>query len=481
MNPNSIFSNSTRHHQALIVLSFLLLAHGSLALEEIVVKPENHQQALINPQMGWTLHYYSNIPTNYGSILESSDLLSDFPGLSTIYLRLPWAYLEPREGEYNWSMVDAPAQRWIDHGLKVAFRFSCSESWMRYATPQWVKAAGAKGYDFRVGAGVMENGDFWEPDYNDPIFLEKHGNFLARAAQRYDGNPHVAFVDVGSFGVWGEGHTFASSGLVYPPETIKLHIDLYRKHFQKTLLAANDDFSFQGEETIQYALDKGLTLRDDSILVQPPPRSYFNAKLAQAFWPRFPVILENEHYGGSKERGAWGDGSLLLKAIEEYHAGYASIHWWPRVFLEEQRDLIDKINTRLGYRIELREAAWSSPVPLDATLSLRVRIANVGVAPCYPGGTPAFTLKDEHDGIVAVCVHPTLNVRGLQVSEPGKAIEREVAWRTFFQNPVKPGTYTIYFSIGMSDGTPTITLPLGNEDGHRRYPLGPIEILPATH
>ena len=214
--------------------------------------------------MGWKLNFYSNILANYGSKLAPSDTLEEFPGLSCIYLRLPWAYIEPEEGSFDWSVVDAPAQRWIDQGLQVAFRFSVSESWMRFATPQWVEEAGAKGYNFTYGKGVDPEGPFWEPDYDDPIFLEKHSAFLAAAAARYDGNPKVAFIDVGSFGVWGEGHVFASTQKQYPAETVQRHMDLYARHFKKTLLAANDDFSFQGEETIDHAVKLGMTLRDDS-------------------------------------------------------------------------------------------------------------------------------------------------------------------------------------------------------------------------
>jgi len=49
----------------------------------------------------------------------------------------------------------------------------------------------------------------------------------------------------------------------------------------------------KGEDTIAHAASCGLTLRDDSILVQAPPRAYFHAEMAGAFWPRFPVILES--------------------------------------------------------------------------------------------------------------------------------------------------------------------------------------------
>jgi hypothetical protein len=116
-----------------------------------VVRPADTGAALVNPDMGWTMMYYSNVLTNYGSKLEPSDTLEDFPGLSVIYLRLPWAFLEQEEGRYDWSLLDTPAQRWGDHGQQIALRISCCESWMRYATPQWVERAGAKGYNFAPG------------------------------------------------------------------------------------------------------------------------------------------------------------------------------------------------------------------------------------------------------------------------------------------------------------------------------------------
>jgi len=230
------------------ILGLIVLADSLPAFadaETIQLHPRDTGAALMNPQMGWTLHFYSNIIENYGSRLEPSDTLDDFPGLSCIYLRLPWGFIEEEEGRFNWASVDAPAQRWIDKGLQVAFRLTCCESWTRYATPKWVEDAGAKGYNFSPGK-IQEDGPYWEPDYNDPIFLEKFDRFLAAAAARYDGNPNVAFVDVGSFGVWGEGHTFASTKMKYPPEVLVKHIELHRQHFQKTLLAVNDDFAFQG-------------------------------------------------------------------------------------------------------------------------------------------------------------------------------------------------------------------------------------------
>lgn len=464
---------------SLLVVAMVAPAQVQDGAEWTVVRPADTGAALENPGMGWVFHYYDNVPDNYGSRLAPSDTLDDFPGLTVVYLRIPWSYIEPEESKFNWSVLDTPAQRWIAKGKKIALRISCCESWMRYATPEWVEKAGARGYNFRPGQGVTEDGPFWEPDYDDPVFLEKLDHFLAALAARYDGNPEVAFIDVGSFGVWGEGHTWHSTKLPYSAETIRRHIDLHLKHFRRTLLAANDDLAMQGrgEEVLDYAKEKGLTLRDDSILVQGGERAYLSAHLAEKFWPDRPVILESEHYGGSRDRGNWGDGSKYLEAMEKYHASYVSIHWWPREFFEEQRALIEKMNQRLGYRLQLIEARWNSAVFKGDRLKVSWAWRNAGVAPCYIGGYPAITLKDALGGIVGVFVDEGLNVRDLPVGQPGQAETRshEAEFDLPFQ--LKAGRYDVFVSVGTLTGTPVIALPLPSGDGQRRYKLGEISVL----
>lgn len=453
--------------------------HQALGAEpRTVVRPQDTGVALENPGMGWVLYFYSNIPDNYGSRLAPSDTVDEFPGVTTVYLRIPWSYVEPEEGRFCWSVVDAPAQRWIAKGKQVAFRFSCSESWLRYATPEWVQKAGARGHNFVSGQGVKPDGPLWEPDYDDPVFLEKLDHFLAAAAARYDGNPEVAYIDVGSFGVWGEGHTYHSSALPYSAATIIKHIDLHLKHFRHTLLAANDDFVLQdrGNAAIDYAASHGLTLRDDSILVQGGANAYLSADLAQAFWPTRPVILECEHYGGSRDRGNWKDGSQYLEAAEKYHATYASIHWWPREFLAENKDLIDRMNRRLGYRLQLVEASWPSRVRVGSSFDFAANWRNAGVAPCLPGGRPAITLKDDKGGIVGVFADESFDVRTLPVGPPDQAETRAQEARFPLPFNLKPGTYDVFISVGARTGTPRIALPLPDGDGQRRYRLGSMTI-----
>ena len=478
---------------ALLTAAALPLGAAETGPPRIAVQPADTGAALVNPGMGWTLHFYSNFIENYGSKLAASDTLDDWPGLSVIYLRVPWAYLEPQEGEFNWSLLDTPAQRWIAKGKRIALRVTCSESWLRYATPEWVQKAGAKGTNFDFGKGPAADGKLWDPDYLDPVFVAKLDRFLAALARRYDGNPDVAFIDVGSFGMWGEGHTGFSSRLdeAQTLAVVKRHVDLHVQHFKRTLLCLSDDVAGDSKPgrhfpAMDYALAQGVTLRDDSILVQPPPRSWYHAEMAEAFWPTLPVILEHEHFGSSKQRGAWS-GELLLKSVEDYHASYMSIHWWPREELAENREAVARINQRLGYRLQLRALTWPMAAKLSEPFVVEANWANAGVAPCYGGGFWAFTLKDDQGGIVSVQVDEGFDLRQLQVGPPGQApvVQRSarctVARRLLdpagtHAPPTQAGTCAVFVSVGRRDGTPQIALPLPGDDGQRRYRVGQMRL-----
>ena len=488
--------------RSVIVSRVLLYAAMTMAAESTTtVEPQDTGRALINPGMGWTMHYYSNVTCNYGSRLEPSDTLDDFPGVSTVYLRLPWAYLEPAEGKYNWAILDTPAQRWIAKGKKIALRVTCSENWMTNATPQWVKDAGAKGVFYKYPKGPVAKGGVWDPIYDDPVFVEKLDAFLAEYAKRYDGNPNVEFIDVGTYGLWGEGHTHASSHQD-KIDLQKLHIELHLKHFKKSLLCISDDFAGYDKPGTRfpitdYAFSKGITLRDDSIICNPNPKGppWNHAEMAQLFWPTLPVILEHQHYGPTKQMGTWSP-EKIIASIEAYHASFMSIHGFPGEYLKENRPMIDTINKRMGYRLMPVSVTWPKSVsiataqeaytkgeglsglgPTDRQFNVQWSWANQGVAPCYPGGFPTLTLKDGKGGLVSVLVDEELNLRDLKTGPAGMApvTKKDSQFMVGLYAPTtRPGTYDLYVSVGLRDGTPTLELPLEGGDGQRRYKIGSI-------
>lgn len=63
---------------------------GAATNEFVTVHPDDSGEALVNPGMGWTLHFYSNFIENYGSKLEPSDTLDDWPGLRRRRVNSNW-------------------------------------------------------------------------------------------------------------------------------------------------------------------------------------------------------------------------------------------------------------------------------------------------------------------------------------------------------------------------------------------------------
>ncbi|MGI6574193.1 MAG: DUF4832 domain-containing protein [Fermentimonas sp.] len=488
-----------------------ILSNGKVVVsdEVITIYPEDTGRALINSGMGWVFHYYSGRTGNYGYYLEPSDSLDWFPGCSVLYMRIPWSFVEPEENYFNWTVLDTPAQRFIEKGKKIAIRINPCEHWITWATPKWVKNGGAKGVFFNHREGLSKDGKLWDPDYLDPVFLEKFEALIKAMADRYDGNPNLAWIELG-IGLWGEGwKIYSSPSREINDKIVRLQIDIYLKYFKNTLICINDDMigsrsSHRNLSLAEYALSKGLTIRDDSIMVNKYPNAWHSDDLAMKFWPQRPVILETGHYGLLKEKGSW-EKSVLLEAVEAYHCSYLSIHWWPHVFYNDNRDYIEKINQRLGYRIQLQKIKYPKAVEIGERFRVEWKWANAGVAPLYQGGHPALTVKDNKGGIVSLVVDDKIDFRSLEIGKPNDIPNKEYT-STFnigFPNPkdffneftskmeqrpgsdfyaapivpaTKPGVYDIFVSVGKKDGTPTIALPLQGDDGQHRYKIGKIQV-----
>jgi len=149
----------------------------------------------------------------------------------------------------------------------------------------------------------------------------------------------------------------------------------------------------------------GLTLRDDSILVQAGEHASSTPTWRRPSG-RSAVVLESEHYGGSKNKKAWAT-ARYLDAVEEYHASYATVHWYPREFLRSAgRSSTDQ--SAAGYRLQLLEASWPAEVAAT-TLAAGYRWRNAGWRRAA-GGYPAITLRTRR-GIAGVFVDESFDVR----------------------------------------------------------------------
>ncbi len=106
---------------------------------------------------------------------------------SVVYIRFNWADAEPERGKYNWKIIDDVIAAWKERGATVSFRvMTCNaHSAGYYTSPKWLFDEGCKGFEYVRGGDDPTSGGKRitriEPDYADPIYLARHGEFLGGA------------------------------------------------------------------------------------------------------------------------------------------------------------------------------------------------------------------------------------------------------------------------------------------------------------
>lgn len=453
------------------------------------------RRVLVNPGKGWYHHYPDNHIDKY-RIARDADLL-EFPGMDHLYLRLAWAYLEPKEGQFDWPVIDRIIEKWTAHGLGIAFRISCKETStdrieQQFATPRWVMEAGARGGYYRMGKAVGPDGP-WEPVFDDPVFLEKLDRFLAAFAARYDGRPWLRYVDIGSIGDWGEGHSWAGSRNECGLEVRKAHVDLHLKHFKRTQLMVSDDLVFKlpaaadRQALHQYLLTHGISYRDDSILVDGYLQGVsdrFTVNSPDFFrdaYPHTPTVLELEHYSAVKRLGNWDGrpGSNVDKfgkgkkgadyfrgALELLHASYLGYHGDAREWLADNPELTRELLNRCGYWLFPKSLKLPDKLVAGATVPITLTVENRGVAPPYDPYELRVKLAGSHATLVRTVA------KGCRAWMPGAPVAS--TWELSLPSDLKPGDYELslgLFDVGAGRERPVefgLTASVRDADGFHR-------------
>lgn len=402
----------------LLSFTFLIFLLSSCSIsenKEIFEKDLTNQWDTIrpieNPDKGWYHHMLDDGTGKY--LIKNEKVFHDFPGMDHLYLRLAWAYLEPEEGVYNWTVIDSIIDKYVPRGYGISFRVTCKETGpaptsvpyeingVGYATPVWVKEAGANGVVPENAASV------WTPDWDDPVFLEKLSNFHKAFAARYDGKPWLRYIDIGSIGDWGEGHTSSSTNIAPTKEEVKTHIDLHRKYYKNSQLVATDDLIFFKKpdsvvnNLMEYALQNDISFRDDSpfnkywLTSQKETWSVRHPEFFEAAYKTMPTVLETAHYINIKNWGFWKEknGKAIIpeigytgekvfrNVIKTMHATYIGFHGYVEDWYGDNPELAKEMLNLCGY--------WYFPKKLkiettkDNELSFHIEWLNKGVAPAY--------------------------------------------------------------------------------------------------
>jgi hypothetical protein len=210
------------------------------------------------------------------------------------------------------------------------------------------------------------------------VRTDEYEAFIRALGQRYDGHPGVAFLDIGSYGVWGEWHTKHPA-----PVEVRRHIvDMYLAAFKKTpLVFMSDDAA-----VLPYALERGAGFRRDGVGSPWHEQNWIGSKkiadvpgMADT-WKRAPVVFEwYGDYDYLKSRGWSFDAAVAFMLNNHVSMINDNIGRFPPEALPQ----LQKLARLAGYRFVLRELSHPAAVKPGARLEVNMKWANVGVGKLY--------------------------------------------------------------------------------------------------
>lgn len=317
--------------------------------------------------------------------------------MSTICSGEPkWEELNPAEGLYNWEsidgMLDACEKYGYTYGIRILPYSHLSGSHDNYGedhmfVPDWVFEKGAKKQRATLVSDPSVELDL--PVWDDPIYVQACKDFADALAEHYDGDPRVEFIEISTFGNWGEWHTSTFYGNPMPSEEIqKDMIRYYSEAFDKTLLCLT---SGAYGDVYDYALSLGIPKRVNGLIAT----HNYEWNLRPNYYANLPVIGENFLPYRMMLAPEVGEEAGIVKDYDKHY-----LRWTPQRFREtieishlsiyafdqdshhsfefykERKELIEEMNNRLGYNFTVTSAKRNGD-------KLLVKIKNTGLAPAF--------------------------------------------------------------------------------------------------
>lgn len=471
--------------KTILVMASLLCGVTVLAGErakQVVVTPEETDEVLANPGMGWETFHRTN--------KQDKNLPPWIP--STVhYARWGWGELERQPGKLNTDFLDKVLNETHDAAQKLAFRvMTCSTSLNRPYHPKWITDIGGK----ELQADYEGHGPFPIPDMDDPIVLERHLDFIKRLGQRYDGHADIDHVDLGSIGWWGEWHLSGSKKCKLPTLENRMKVvDAYLAAFKKTPLL----MLIGGGDCSKYACAHGTGWRADCLGDMGGfSRTWCHMRNAypmeirtglQDTWKTAPVAWET-----CWDMRKWVSDGWSLRYIFNYalacHASVINNKSAPLPNAGNVRPELERFLRRLGYRLVVNELKHPAQVTVGGKLDVAMKWQNVGSAPCYRPYRVAYRLSNEN-GVSKVIVSTVTVNRWLPGSidlftdeffkepkdlPPGDVAD--VADTITLPDGLGAGQYTL--SVGIVDGeTPVVRLGIKGRSDDGWYPLSKVTVV----
>jgi hypothetical protein len=415
---------------------------------------------------------------------------------------LTWNQLEPAEGAYDFSSLEARIKAAIDGGLGTKIAFGIMTVYADDEQPHPTSEGVGMTYPLYLHQRMMgeavkpwknPSANWWLPNYNSPAYLDRL-DALHRAlnawldATSYKGVTYkkvIYSVDVRGFGNWGEWHHYPFMDNMSAPDgsagswpvgmrptiaTMKRIVDSHVKGFPDVrltfMLAALDaqylNNTWNPPEITQYLLDVSnaagkLGIRRDQwgagddyvhAYLEDNTRSFAGgAPFKTAIMDRYrSAPITGEPYPGC------GDFALLPAEVSLYHAstvGNGNFCYDGNPPSTAMANNYREAMRRAGYRLVLTSGSATSLAP-GAGFNVSLTWQNLGVAPTYEHWRVTYELRSA-GGTVAWS--------GASTFDP-----------YLFHGDGAPRTVTDAFTLptGVAPGTYDLVLIARDPNGYRR-------------
>lgn len=419
--------------------------------ERLNIYPEESKELVLNPGKGFVKYW---------------DYEESYKDLISIgYSRFDWADIEPKSGVYNWSIIDNEIQKYKENGKKFAFGVMCANTNRsintpdkgKYVTPKWVFDAGAKGQKIQTL--------FWEtgqkntqiiPVWNDETFIENLNKFVTALGKHYNGNSGIAFIDIRSYGNWGEQHLYELGGQEITPDELRIqHLQLYKNAFPNTQLITPWG-SEKYDQVYDWAVQNGIGMRSDGIF------KYSDGSECLRADKKAPGVFEyTAGYDWIVSEGLWSK-ETLKKYIE---TGKPSYIQFDSKMYTANKDLYTQVGNRVGYHFVLKNVNLPSTIKNNIDYAIETEFINKGVTQIYQPCSIFIALTDSVGNIV--------QKQWLNGTDPLLWMSDKAAIETStvsFKN-ITAGKYTLALGLfaDKEDANPTYKLGNNNKTANNWY------------
>ena len=364
----------------------------------ITVTPVQLEAYLTNPGIGW-----QDGPESFG--------IMNFPETVDYANRrlIAWSKLNPAEGVYDWSALDAQLNEAVAQGKQFSFRIYTyvGEGYDGSMIPDWV---------INKGAALLASG---EPDYSNCIYQETWGQFVTELVRVYDGHSNIAFIDISGYGDFNEwswkdeqtewdeqwmvdyenGNPSSRSIQTIDGQARRRLADMFiggsfDRHSCRTASGETHhvNYAYQGFQSTQLLMPyAGIVQSSQYVHSRRQDVGFRHDCLGRDGRALFDKI-------GDQINKVWKHAPIVYELCRPDHSDIQDIQWLLRVShpsivhnnqWQYSWNELQDVMMNIGYRFFLKTADLSLK---DRTVHLEMEWQNIGSAPNYPKMGQEFNL-----------------------------------------------------------------------------------------